>query len=284
VSSPSPLVATDWLAAHLHEPNIRIADASWYLPVAGRNARAEYEAAHIPGAVFFDIDAISDQTSDLPHMLPDPTAFASSVKMLGLGDADLVVFYDGAGIYSSARGLWMMRAMGHTKAAVLDGGLPKWRREERSLDAASPNIPRRHFIPRMDAKLVRGFEAMRANLETRAEQVLDARSPPRFRGEEQEPRPGVKPGHIPGAINVHYSEVLAPDGTMRKPDELASIFAGHGVDLQKPIVTSCGSGVTAAILSLALDIAGARSTALYDGSWAEWGASAGALVETGHTR
>jgi thiosulfate/3-mercaptopyruvate sulfurtransferase len=284
VSSPSPLVATDWLAAHLHEPNIRIADASWYLPASGRNARAEYEAAHIPGAMFFDIDAISDQTSDLPHMLPDPTAFASSVKKLGLGDADLVVFYDGAGIYSSPRGLWMMRAMGHTKAAVLDGGLPKWRREERSLEAASPNIPRRHFIPRMDAKLVRGFEAMRANLETRAEQVLDARSPPRFRGEEQEPRPGVKPGHMPGAINVHYSEVLAPDGTMRNPDELARIFAGHGVDLQKPIVTSCGSGVTAAILSLALDIAGARSTALYDGSWAEWGASAGALVETGHTR
>ena len=282
--SASPLVTTDWLAAHLRDPNVRIADASWYLPSAARNPRAEYEAAHIPGAVFFDIDAISDQHTTLPHMLPDAATFAGHMKKLGIGDADMVVFYDGAGIYSGPRALWMMRAMGHAKAAVLDGGLPKWKREGRPLDVNPPAIPRRHFIARVDEKLIRDYDAMHANIGSRAEQVLDARSPTRFRGEEQEPRPGVKPGHMPGAINVYYAEVIAPDGTMRAPDELVRIFAGHGVDLNNPIVTSCGSGVTAAILSLALELAGARKTALYDGSWSEWGARAGAPIETGPAR
>jgi thiosulfate/3-mercaptopyruvate sulfurtransferase len=281
VSAAPPLVGTDWLAAHLNEPNLRVADASWYLPAAGRHARAEYEAAHIPGAVFFDIDAISDAKTDLPHMMPDPAAFASSMKKLGIGDGDTVVFYDGAGLYSSPRALWMMLAMGHKKAAVLDGGLPKWRREGRAIDSASPRIPQRHFIARPDAKTLRDFAAMTANLASRAEQVVDARSPARFRGEEQEPRANVKPGHIPGSANVYYSEVVAPDGTLRSPDELRRIFERHGVDLEKPIVTSCGSGVTAAILSLALSVAGAKRTALYDGSWSEWGARADAPIETG---
>ena len=284
MSAIPPLVSTEWLAERLDAPNMRVADASWYLPAAGRAPYAEYKARHIPGAVFFDIDAISEQNTDLPHMLPDPAHFASCMKKLGIGDGDTVVFYDGAGIYSAPRALWMMRAMGHPKAAVLDGGFPKWIREGLPTDASAPELPRRHFIPHPDEGLVRNFAAMRTNLSARGEQVLDARSPARFRGEEQEPRPGVRPGHMPGSINVYYAEMITPEGTMKSTAELARIFASHGVDLAKPVVTSCGSGVTAAILSLGLEIAGAAKTALYDGSWAEWGARPEAVIETGPSR
>jgi thiosulfate/3-mercaptopyruvate sulfurtransferase len=277
-----PLVTTEWLAATMWQPNVVVADASWYLPQAGRKARAEYEAAHIPGALFFDIDAISDSKTDLPHMLPDTIAFASSMRKLGIGDSDIVIFYDGAGIYSAPRALWMMRAMGHRNAAVLDGGFPKWRREARAIEAThSQPATRGHFTPRLQKTMIRDFPAMQSNLDSHAEQVVDARSPTRFRGEEPEPRAGVRPGHIPGSMNVYYADVLTAEGTMRPAAELKRLFAERGVDIERPIVTSCGSGITASILSLALDVAGAKETALYDGSWSEWGARAGAPVETG---
>jgi thiosulfate/3-mercaptopyruvate sulfurtransferase len=284
MSGTGPLVSTDWLAAHLAQSDVRVADASWYLPQAARNARAEYEASHIPGAVFFDIDALSDQESPLPHMLPEATAFSSAIRKLGIGDGDFVVFYDGAGLYSAPRALWMMRAMGHGKAAVLDGGFPKWTREGRAAESTAdrrPAIGRRHFTAQPDLEIVRDFDSLRRNLQSHTEQVVDARSPSRFRGEEKEPRPGVRPGHIPGSVNVYYAGVLTPEGTMRPPAELRRLFAETGVDLDRPTVTSCGSGVTAALVSLALEMAGAKQTALYDGSWAEWGSRNDAPIATG---
>ena len=281
IASPA-LVSTEWLAANMWQPNVVIADASWYLPLSGRKPRTEYETTHIPGALFFDIDAVSDQNSPLPHMLADMTAFASSMRKLGIGDSDIVIFYDGAGIYSSPRALWMMRAMGHGKASVLDGGLPKWRREGRPVETRPPQrASRSHFTPHLQNAMIRDFAAMQNNQKTRGEQVVDARSPTRFRGEEPEPRAGVRPGHIPGSINLYYADVLTPAGTMRTAAELKQLFAERGIDIERPVVTSCGSGVTAAILSLALDIASAKSVALYDGSWSEWGARAEAQVAMG---
>jgi len=281
MKSDSPLVSTEWLAEHLQAPDVRIADASWYLPQAGRDAKAEYRSAHIPGAVFFDIDDLSDEKSELPHMLPSPAKFASRMRKLGLGHGHFIVVYDGAGIYSSPRAWWMLRAMGHREVAVLDGGLPKWRREGRPLEDLVPAVRPRHFTPKPDRALIRDFDHVLANLQTRTEQVVDARSPARFRGEEPEPRPGVVPGHIPGSANVHYAELVAPDGTLKPADQLAQVFARRRIDLGKPIVTSCGSGITAAIDFLALTVLGAREVSLYDGSWAEWGARADAPKETG---
>ena len=276
-----PLVSTEWLAERLSQPHIRIADASWYLPQAARNAKAEYDAKHIPGAVFFDIDGLSNPATDLPHMMPTPHAFGQSMRSLGIGNDNFIVLYDGAGIYSSPRAWWMLRAMGHENCAVLDGGFPKWLREGRVTETSPPVTNPAIFNAHARQDLMRDFPQMIANLASRREQMVDARSPARFRGEEAEPRPGVRPGHIPGSANLYYADVLTPEGTMQSPEELKNLFKARGIDIDQPVVTSCGSGITAAILTLALDVTGAKKSALYDGSWAEWGARGDAPIKTG---
>ncbi|HEX3674231.1 MAG TPA: 3-mercaptopyruvate sulfurtransferase [Rhizomicrobium sp.] len=271
-------MTTDWLAEHLAAPDVRVADASWYLPQAGRDAKGEYTSAHIPGAVFFDIDDLSDEKSPLPHMLAPAPKFASRMRRLGLGDGNLIVVYDGAGIYSAARAWWMLRAMGHEEVAVLDGGLPKWRAGGHPVEDLIPNPYPRHFTPRPNNALVRDYDQMNANLATRNEQVVDARGAERFQGKETEPRAGVKSGHMPGSVNIPYTEFAAADGSLKPREDLAELFAARGIDPGKRVVTTCGSGVTASIALLALTVLGAKDASLYDGSWAEWGARG--IVET----
>lgn len=275
-----PLVSTAWLADHLSAPDVRVVDASWYLPSAGRDAQTEYQASHIPGAAFFDIDEISDTDNEFPHMLPSPEKFASRVRRMGLGDGNRIVVYDGMGCLSAARVWWMFRAFGHNDVAVLDGGFPKWRNEGRPVKDLPPHPRERHFTARMNTLMVRNFEQIQANVTSGAEQVLDARSRGRFEGTDPEPRPGLAGGHIPGSINVPFSDLLNPaDQTFLEPDQLRDVLTGCGVDLNRPVVTTCGSGVTAAIVSLALHMVGCTNTALYDGSWTEWASRVAASAD-----
>ena len=278
---PKTLVSTDWLAAHLNDPDLRVLDGSFFLPDARRDAKAEYDAAHIPGARFFDIDEISDHRSSLPHMAPPVEKFMSRMRKMGVGDGHQVVVYDGAGLFSAARVWWLFRLMGKADVAVLDGGFPKWQAEGRPVEDLPPVLRDRHLTASRQNHLVRDVTQVAAASKLGDWQIVDARSPARFRGDAPEPREGLRAGHIPGSRNVHYATLLNPDGTMKEGAALAEAFTRAGVDLDKRIITTCGSGVTAAILMLALERLGHRDAALYDGSWAEWGQFEQLRVETG---
>ena len=278
---PKTLVSTDWLGTHLSDPDLRIFDASWYLPDMKRDAKAEYASAHIPGARYFDIDEISDLRSDLPHTVPPVEKFISRMRAMGVGDGHQVVVYDGAGMFSAARVWWLFRLMGKTDIAVLDGGFPKWQAEGRPTEDMAPVMRDRHITVSRQNTLIKDVTQVAAASKLDDQTIIDARSPARFRGEEPEPRAGLRSGHIPGSRNVYYKRLLNDDGTMRPVPELRRIFESSGVDLAKPAITTCGSGVTAAILSLALERIGHRQHALYDGSWSEWGMFDYLPVETG---
>ncbi|MFQ5955175.1 MAG: 3-mercaptopyruvate sulfurtransferase [Kiloniellales bacterium] len=278
--NPDALVSTDWLAEHLHSPDVRVVDATYFLLGMGRDARSEYEQRHIPGAVFFDIDEICDPDSRLPHMLPSAERFAGQVGRLGLGDGDRIVAYDAHGLVTAARAWWMFRVFGHDDVAVLDGGLPKWLQEGRPVDDVPPTPPERRFTPRFNASFVRNFNQMLQNINSTREQVIDTRPAGRFNATDPEPREGLRGGHIPGSVNVPFSELVDPaTHTMLPTDALVDRFAKAGVDTDRPMVTTCGSGVTAALVALGLYLLGHEQVAVYDGSWSEWGARDEAPIE-----
>ncbi|SFH08184.1 thiosulfate/3-mercaptopyruvate sulfurtransferase [Palleronia marisminoris] len=278
---PKTLVSTDWLARHLGDPDLRLIDASWHMPDANRDPRAEYEAAHIPGARFFDLDEISDQRLDLPHMAPPPEKFISRMRAMGIGDGHQVVVYDGKGIFSAARMWWLFKLMGKKDVAVLDGGLPKWQAEGREIEDLPPVIRDRHMTVSRRNDLVRDVTQTAEASKLGTPQILDARAASRFRGDEPEPREGLRAGHIPGSRNLPFTQLLNADGTMKGRDGLKAAFEGAGIDLSKPVITTCGSGVTAAILALGLARIGHDDWSLYDGSWTEWGAYRDLPVATG---
>jgi thiosulfate/3-mercaptopyruvate sulfurtransferase len=278
---PDPLVSTEWLAAHLGEPDLKVVDATFYLPHLRRDARAEFEQAHIPGAVFFDIDAVADHSIPLPHMLPDAAAFADAVGALGIATGDRVVAYGGKGLIASARVWWTFRVFGCQSVAVLDGGFGRWRKEGRPVEAGRPAPEPKRFAATYHKDLVADLSRMQAVLERKDAQVVDARSRGRFTATEPEIRPGLRGGHIPGSLNLPYQELFrADDDGMLALDEVRDAFGRAGLDPERPVVATCGSGVSAAVLALALYRLGRRDAAVYDGSWTEWGGRADTPVAT----
>ena len=285
MSKPPPaksrwLVSTDWLAEHLRDPGLVVVDGSWYLPAENRDGFEEYLAAHIPGAVFFDVDEIADHSRGLPHMLPPPDVFSLHMARLGISNGDKVVVYDGAGLFSAPRVWWTLRIFGMQDVFVLDGGFPKWRAEGKPVEAGMVTREPTHFSAIFNEAMVANLERIKKTLVDRSAQVVDARSAARFRGEAPEPRPGVRSGHMPGSLNLPSGK-LVEDGALASPQKITAAASEAGIDPSRPVITSCGSGVTAAILWLALDSIGKEPQALYDGSWAEWGSNEELPVATG---
>ena len=280
---PKTLVSTQWLAAHLKDPDLRVLDASWYLPGSERDPFAEYQRAHIPGARFFDLDDVSDHRSDLPHMVPPVEKFMSRMRAIGVGDGHQIVVYDGSGLFSASRVWWLFKLMGQMDIAVLDGGFPKWQAEGHPVEDLPPILRDRHMMVRRQNHMVKDVTQVSAASKLGESEIVDARSPGRFYGTDPEPRPGLRAGHIPGSKNVFYKDLLKADDTMKSPDEMRQVFVEAGVDLDKPVITSCGSGVTAAILSLGLTRMGKTDHSLYDGSWTEWGMFPTLPIATGKT-
>ena len=270
-NDPSLVVSTDWLHSHLKDPKLRVIDASWHLPSVGRDGEAEYQNQHIEGAVFFDIDKISDQSSPLPHMVPSAVQFAREVGKLGISNAHQIVVYDSLGLFSAARVWWLFRYMGHFDICVLDGGLPRWIEEGRPLSRKVTLRQKAYMVPHEQTDMVRDIASVHKATVNGEEKIVDARPKARFLGEEEEPRPGLRRGHMPGAVNIPYYNLLKEDGTLKNRSQLKRIFDESGVTVDEPVITSCGSGVTAAVINLALEIIGHPNHALYDGAWAEWG-------------
>jgi thiosulfate/3-mercaptopyruvate sulfurtransferase len=279
-ASFGPVVSTAWLGEHLGKPGLRVIDATWYLPTLQRDARAEFREAHVPGAVYFDIDAIADRETGLPHMLPDATTFGEAVGALGIGDGDRIVVYGGKYLSASARVWWTFRVFGHERVAVLDGGFPRWREEGRPVESGEARPAAGGFTARFRPELVASLDDVRRNLETHRMQVLDARSAGRFAGTEPEPRPGLRGGHIPGSLSLPYDRLFRrEDATLLPAGDLRRLFEDARVEPGRPVVTTCGSGVTACVLALGLQLVGRHDVAVYDGSWTEWGGRADVPVE-----
>ncbi|MEO0962477.1 MAG: 3-mercaptopyruvate sulfurtransferase [Pseudomonadota bacterium] len=281
MDDPRTLVSVKWVRDHISDPNLVLLDASWHMPAAERDPQAEYANGHIPGARFFDIDAISDTSSPLPHMLPAAETFASSVSSLGISNTDQIVVYDTVGLFSAARAWWMFRAMGHDKVAVMDGGLPAWLAAGGTTTDAEEQFECSAYEARLSSRAVTSLSAMQAASEGASHVILDARPAGRFDGSQPEPRPGLPSGHMPKATSLPFSNVVTAEGFLMSPPDLENLFAGLGVGPDKDIITTCGSGVTAAILTLALARIGVEDTSLYDGSWTQWGSADGCPIETG---
>jgi thiosulfate/3-mercaptopyruvate sulfurtransferase len=272
------LKSTEWLIEHLRDRDVAVVDGSYFMPIQKRDAHAEYRSGHIPGAVFFDIETVCDHSTDLPHMLPGPTQLSAAAGALGIGDGDTVVVYDSVGLYSAARVWWTFRIFGAKNVYILDGGLPKWKAEGRPMETGDGKRPPRQFKAEMNVGAVATLADVRMALSSASAQIVDARSAERFRGKAPEPRPGLRSGHMPGSFNVPFERVVE-NGTLVSRERIAAAFTEAGVDLDKPIITSCGSGVTAAILTFALDSIGKTAAGLYDGSWCEWGSRPDLAVE-----